>query len=218
MYTMILVGELKLGQLLVDLSQTDLFIAIKNILEVTSFFVTIIGIIIIFINIIQFRKSVEQRQYDVEFKKKEIAVEILNKFANEIIPAMDEYINKVNTELADSSITELKKRDKDFEEAVFIRIQLSSGVITIFNKLEQVCVYIRADLADSSILFEPMNSTLCGFVKSNEDALDFLKENDVPYVNLRHVYTIWSGKKGAQIIDMKINELQKQKQELNKQL
>ncbi|HFP6513693.1 TPA: hypothetical protein ACHJYJ_000404 [Enterococcus faecalis] len=200
--------------MLSNLVNSDLYKHLKDVAQFVSYIISIIGVIVIYMNIRKFRIDSEQREYDISFKRKEISVEILHKFANDIIPEIDEFGKKIRTELP----LELQHKLNDVQESkkdeILINVYTNCGAITIFNKLEQVCVYIEADLADETLLYSPMHVLVCEFVDNHMILLNRLKENNIPYQNLTEVVRKWQANEKNAEIDKQIKRLEKSRPEI----
>ncbi|EGO6570121.1 hypothetical protein [Enterococcus faecalis] len=200
--------------MLSNLVNSDLYKHLKDVAQFVSYIISIVGVIVIYMNIRKFRIDSEQREYDISFKRKEISVEILHKFANDIIPEIDEFGKKIRTELPLEQQHKLNDVPESKKDEILINVYTNCGAITIFNKLEQVCVYIEADLADETLLYSPMHVLVCEFVDNHMILLNRLKENNIPYQNLTEVVRKWQANEKNAEIDKQIKRLEKSRPEI----
>ncbi len=177
---------------------SDLYIGMKDVLETISFLVAIIGIIAIFISILQLKNEQKkliaenlQKEEEIEYRKKEKSIEVLSIFANDLIPQMDNYISKFRKELEDKS--KLHEIPQDKKKLIIKIVKKECGAGYVFNQLEHICLYISAGLVNERIIYEPLHKILVDFVNENKDIYeDLLKE--APYKYLTQVYNRWSSK------------------------
>ena len=187
-----------------DLVNSVVYQNLKDLAQFMSYIISIIGVIVIYMNIRKFRIDSEQREYDISFKRKEISVDILHKFANDIIPEIDKFSERIREELTEEMKKKIRSIPDDKRIEILINVYAKCGAIKIFNKLEQICVYIEADLADESLLYTPMHGLICEFIDEYEVLLKRLKQKNVPYRNLTAVVRKWK----------KIRQLEKSRPEL----
>ncbi|HFD6464934.1 hypothetical protein ACH0B4_12815 [Enterococcus hirae] len=197
-----------------DLVNSIAYQNLKDLAQFMSYIISIIGVIVIYMNIRKFRIDSEQREYDISFKRKEISVDILHKFANDIIPEIDKFSERIREELTEEMKEKIRSIPDDKRIEILINVYAKCGAIKIFNKLEQICVYIEADLADESLLYTPMHGLICEFIDEYEVLLKRLKQKNVPYRNLTAVVRKWKVNEKNDEIDKKIRQLEKSRPEL----
>ncbi|MDU4271676.1 MAG: hypothetical protein E7I44_13420 [Enterococcus hirae] len=197
-----------------DLVNSVVYQNLKDLAQFMSYIISIIGVIVIYMNIRKFRIDSEQREYDISFKRKEISVDILHKFANDIIPEIDKFSERIREELTEEMKKKIRSIPDDKRIEILINVYAKCGAIKIFNKLEQICVYIEADLADESLLYTPMHGLICEFIDEYEVLLKRLKQKNVPYRNLTAVVRKWKVNEKNDEIDKKIRQLEKSRPEL----
>lgn len=197
-----------------DLVNSVAYQNLKDLAQFMSYIISIIGVIVIYMNIRKFRIDSEQREYDISFKRKEISVDILHKFANDIIPEIDKFSERIRKELTEEMKKKIRSIPDDKRIEILINVYAKCGAIKIFNKLEQICVYIEADLADESLLYTPMHGLICEFIDEYEVLLKRLKQKNVPYRNLTAVVRKWKVNEKNDEIDKKIRQLEKSRPEL----
>lgn len=197
-----------------NLVSSAMYQNLKDLAQFVSYIVSIIGVIVIYMNVRKFRIDSEQREYDISFKRKEISVNILHTFANDIIPEIDVFSGKIREELTQEMKDKLRSISADKKTEILINVYAKCGAIKIFNKLEQICVYIEADLADESLLYTPMHGLMCEFIDNHEVLLERLKQKNVPYRNLTAVVRKWKINEQNDEIDKKIRQLEKSRPEI----
>lgn len=197
-----------------DLVNSVAYQNLKDLAQFMSYIISIIGVIVIYMNIRKFRIDSEQREYDISFKRKEISVDILHKFANDIIPEIDKFSERIREELTEEMKEKIRSISDDKRTEILINVYAKCGAIKIFNKLEQICVYIEADLADESLLYTPMHGLICEFIDEYEVLLKRLKQKNVPYRNLTAVVRKWKVNEKNDEIDKKIRQLERSRPEL----
>ncbi|EHK9404543.1 hypothetical protein KCT29_002022, partial [Enterococcus faecalis] len=117
--------------MLSNLVNSDLYKHLKDVAQFVSYIISIVGVIVIYMNIRKFRIDSEQREYDISFKRKEISVEILHKFANDIIPEIDEFGKKIRTELPLEQQHKLNDVPESKKDEILINVYTNCGAITI---------------------------------------------------------------------------------------
>ncbi|MDT2704940.1 DUF4760 domain-containing protein [Enterococcus dispar] len=192
-----------------DFIISDFYKDLKDVAQFIASLVSIIGIIGILINVRKYRVDAEQREYDITFKRKQISVDILHKFATVIIPEIDKFNDLVRKELSPKAIEQLEAADSNKKKEILINIYLQSDAIPVMNQLEQICTYVKADLADETLLYEPMHTTLVSFFDRVQPLLDRLAELNIPFENLRYVVEKWKVNEKNKQIDAQIKELEK---------
>ncbi|WP_413488373.1 hypothetical protein [Carnobacterium divergens] len=179
---------------------------IKEIFGLLSSIATVLGIIAIYFTILQFREEQKKEKNTLNFNKSEKSIEVLSIFANDIIPEIENFWDKYNEEINKPVFKTLEKEKVELLKSI---IKKECGCIKIFNNLEHTCLYIEADLVNSKIVYDPLNTLLCNFVKENEGVFkDICKV--APYKNLTSVYNKWTDQQ-------KLNEINDQKRKLTKQ-
>ena len=191
---------------------SDGFVFTTSILEVVSYIVSIIGIIAVAFTVIQYVYSKQQHDYDIKFKKNEMAVELLNKFAQEIIPSINVLEESLRLEF--EGFGKSKVIPEKLKE-IKIHIKIDKGIIDIFNSLEQVSVYIKTDIVNTDILFDPISNVLCNFVERHNDVFSDLLIRS-PYSNLTYVVETWSSEKQLKIIEKQETMLRIKKDKIKK--
>ncbi|WP_430602211.1 hypothetical protein IGJ02_002518 [Enterococcus sp. DIV0724b] len=201
---------------------SDFYNDLKNISEFFSFLVAIIGIIAIFVSVKQL-KSEQKKMIDdqkdkksnVQYKQKEKAIEILEFFANDLIPQIDEYIRKSNKEL--SGIESLRNESIEKQQMILLLVKKDCGAGYIFNQLEHVCLNICAGLADEDMIYYPLSKIIIGFVDNNKNVYEDLL-NEAPYKYLTQVYARWTNKEKLEVLEKESEEIESKKMTIMNQM
>ncbi|AVM42811.1 DUF4760 domain-containing protein [Fastidiosipila sanguinis] len=178
------------------------FDGVKNlmlVLEALSYLVTSLGIITIVISLVQIQKEKRKSALDSDYTKKLKSIEILDVFAKEIIPSIDNYSEQLNKELKEGEKYLNKIANSPFKNLIIKNIKSSCGVVSIFNQLESICTYIKYDLADHNIVYEAVNNIVCKFVNDNMDMFEEVKKQG-PFSSLQYVVDNWNKKTRKEIL------------------
>lgn len=192
--------------------ESECFIFITSIFELLSSVAAVIGVIAIIITIMQYKHEKKQTDYAVEFKKKELAVELLDEFAKEIIPSINKLNNNVQVEFENHKQLDISS-DKLAE--ITVRVKIENDIIDIFNSLEQISVYIKNDIVNTDILFDPISEIVCSFVKEHDDVFTRLLVRS-PFSNLTYVVERWSSEQQIQMIEQQEELLRSRKKAILK--
>ncbi|MGH1772111.1 hypothetical protein [Enterococcus casseliflavus] len=191
--------------------------------EFISYIATSLGMILIYISILQIKKEQskefeerEKQQAEVDYKKAEKSIEVLSIFASEIIPSMDDFTKKYNEELRNKQDL-LNKHEVVKRRLVLKVLKYDCKIGDIFNQLEHICLYIEADLINEDIIFDPLNSILIEFIDENKEIYDDLKTR-APYKYLTAVYQRWTDKAKIKSLNQEENKIKDQKKEIQERL
>ena len=178
------------------------FDCVKNlmlVLEALSYIVTSLGIVTIVISLIQIQKDKQKSVLDSDYTKKLKSIEILDVFAKEIIPSIDNYSEQLNKELKEGEEDLKRIANSPLRTLIIKNIKSSCGVVNIFNQLESICTYIKYDLADHNIVYEAVNNIVCKFVNDNMDMFEEVKKQG-PFSSLQYVVDNWNKKTRKEIL------------------
>ena len=195
------ISEKKEGNFMILKIWSD-FDGVKNlmlVLEALSYLVTSLGIITIVISLVQIQKEKRKSALDSDYTKKLKSIEILDVFAKEIIPSIDNYSEQLNKELKEGEKYLNKIANSPFKNLIIKNIKSSCGVVSIFNQLESICTYIKYDLADHNIVYEAVNNIVCKFVNDNMDMFEEVKKQG-PFSSLQYVVDNWNKKTRKEIL------------------
>lgn len=184
------------------------FIILKDISEIVAAVATAIGIIAIWITIVEFKRNQKREEDALNFSKSEKSIELLSLFANDIIPEMEKFDDLYNKEMKEFEAA--GNSDGNKKDLIKKIVKKKLGIGQIFNRLEHLCLYIEAELVNSSIVYSPLNGVLVEFVNEHQDVFsDYCQQ--APYKNLNSVYKKWTKEqKLAKIKDEKDKLTQKE--------
>lgn len=182
--------------------RSDNFESIKNIFELLAYVATLGGLWVIYLTVKSFKKSIEDTQKGEQAQLMEKSMEVLGKFAEEIIPEMNVYGHKCHEkmkeklkEISDQNVAEGGQELKEFPKKLFpaalLETKLASNGGDLLNKLERVCAYISHDLVIFDVVYPTTHKVLISFFETNRDLISRLTSDDAPYKNLHQVYTRW---------------------------
>lgn len=169
-----------------------------------SSLITICGVIVIILNVKQFRQNAKNREIDIQMKKTDYDMKVLKDFADSIIKNINEFEHNCENEF---NVKEFKQlEDSSKKKEIRLNIELKCGVMDIFNKLEQECVYINSDITHENVLYEVIGGVFCGFVNRHSEMLERLTDELSPFSNIHKVFYKWMNNKN---IDHLLNEKRK---------
>lgn len=199
---------------------------LKDTFELLSYVVTIIGLIAIALSVKEFNKNLERDRKQDEQLLIQNSINVLRKFAEEIIPEMSEAKDKLNEEINNQRRIALSQINKDLpknqkldklpeSEKLNRQIIYNSKSICkygrIFNQLEQVSVYMNYNMVKEELVYIPIHKAFIDFVSENINYLNDLRSDDAPYANVITLYNSWNDKS-------KIENLERQKNKVEEEL
>lgn len=202
------------------------FYDLKSILECLSYIVTIGGLIVIAISIKEFNKNADRARKEDEQLLIQNSIDVLRKFAEDIIPEMVEAKKKLANEIkkqkkeALEQINELLPENKRINELpsnprlseqILYNSKSNCNYGKIFNQLEQVAVYMNYNMVKEELVYIPVHKAFIDFVNENINYLNDLRSSDAPYINVITLYNSWSDKS-------KIEKLKQQKDKVEEEL
>lgn len=188
----------------------DWFMVLKEVVAMLAEATTILGVIALIYTVRQFKRSEIQRDMDVRMQKIEYSVDLLDAFSKDIIPAINTYIRRVQAELEIAKFGSVRQ-DKKGEIIVAVKIQC--GGLEILNALEHICVYVKTEIVENDIIFDPISGVFCDFMVQNEDLLESALQYG-PFKNIRYVQKLWTTEKILAITNQQMEELAQKKEEL----
>lgn len=216
------------------LAGNKLWGTISNILQMLSYVATILGVGAVFIAVLSFRKSLEDKSEANRKERLDYSMTILHRFSTTIIPEMEkvretyekfvksetqETLRQINSSLAKGQpgITEDK-----LPEAVITKIHIVArtktvSITQVFNDLEEVAAYVNQGLVDTDVIFGPLHKVTLDFIRENIIVIDIIQRRDpeVPFSNVREMYKAWSKRAESENVEKKISEWQKKKDQLD---
>ena len=199
---------------------------LKDIFELLSYVVTTIGLIAIALSIKEFNKNLERDRKQDDQLLIQNSIDVLRKFAEEIIPEMSEASEKLGKEInkqrrialsqINDNLTEKQRIDKlpkseRLNKQIIYNSKNNCNYGRIFNQLEQVSVYMNYKMVKEELVYIPIHKTFIDFVGENINYLNDLRSADAPYANVITLYNSWNDKN-------KIEKLERQKDKVEKEL
>ena len=177
----------------------------QNCLEIVSNLITSLGVVTLALNIRKFRNDVDAH------RKQDEQINVLRKFAEQIIPEVKvinqkmasklqqrqrKVLMEINEEMAPErsiSMHEFIKNPqwRSINDRLRNEIKDEYNLSNIFNELEQVSVYMNYNMVKQDLVFSPLHKFLLDFINDNLEYFNRLKENQVPYINLTKLYNDW---------------------------
>lgn len=203
----------------------DWFNNLKDILECLSYIVTTAGIIAIAISIKEFNKNSERERMQDEQLLIQNSIDVLRKFAEEIIPRIEEVYNKLGAEEEKQKAEVLKQinanlpknrqltnlpHNPELEKQIDFISKSKCNYGNIFNQLEQVSVYMNYDMVKEDLVYLPIHKVFIRFVSENIDYLNQLRSVDAPYANVITLYHSWSDKNKIEKLERKRKQVEEE--------
>lgn len=183
----------------------------QNCLEIVSNLITSLGVVTLALNIRTFRNDVDAHRKQDEQILIQNSINVLRKFAEQIIPEVKvinqkmasklqqrqrKVLMEINEEMAPErsiSMHEFIKNPqwRSINDRLRNEIKDEYNLSNIFNELEQVSVYMNYNMVKQDLVFSPLHKFLLDFINDNLEYFNRLKENQVPYINLTKLYNDW---------------------------
>ncbi len=183
----------------------------QKCLEIVSNLITSLGIVTVALSIRKFRNDMDAHRKQDEQILIQNSINVLRKFAEQIIPEVKLINQKMASELQQRQWEVLVEINREMtpKESIsmheFIKnpqwrsindrlrneIKDEYNLSNIFNELEQVSVYMNYNMVKQDLVFSPLHKFLLDFINDNLEYFNRLKENQVPYINLTKLYNDW---------------------------
>lgn len=203
-------GDGILIEKIIKLTSSDGFNALKLLFEFASYVVTILGIAAVAAAWVQYLIEKKNRKEDNDFHKTELTVELLDKFANEIIPNINEHYKAVEAEFEGMDLEGIE--EEKFKQ-ILINVKMQHDIVRIFNSFEHISVYIKTDIVHTDLLFDPISNVVILFVESNIEVFDELLLR-TPFTNLRYVLDTWTKEKQLKFLENQKKQIEAQEREI----
>lgn len=216
------------------LAENKLWGTISNILQMLSYVAAILGVGAVFIAVLSFRKSLEDKSEANRKERLDYSMTILHRFSTTIIPEMEkvretykklvksetqEALRQINSSLVKGQprITEDKLSKDVITKIHTVARTKTTSIVQVFNDLEEVAAYVNQGLVDTDVIFGPLHKVTLDFISDNIIVIDIIKRGDpeVPFSNVREMYKAWSKRAESENVEKKISELQKKKDQLD---
>lgn len=167
---------------------------------------TIIGVIGIVVAVFTYRRTARDADKAEQTQLLHNSIEVIRLFTDSFMPQLPAYRNRVRAEYHTQQqqfITSGKAQNPDFTAAsisVFShkhirqQAQLHAGANSLFNKLEQMCTYIRAELVIDDIIYPVIHAQFLDFIHTNAEALDYMTTPDSPFIGVHTTATHWQNR------------------------
>ncbi|WP_153721787.1 DUF4760 domain-containing protein [Sporosarcina cascadiensis] len=198
----------------------DWYVIAKDLIELSYFLAGIVMVISIGLTLMQIISAKNKMQNQENRLRKEKSLEILNAFSSKIIPNISIYESEIENEkfpevknlYNDLFVVDMNKVSK--EHLAITLTKQKKGLVNILNELEYISLIINVDLADEEIVYEPISTVYCNFIRDEYLSLAISRTNDVPYANIVKLYTKWSNRMSINSINKTQAELEKAKQKI----
>lgn len=198
----------------------DWYVITKDLIEISYFLAGIVMVISIGLTLMQIISAKNKMQNQENRLRKEKSLEILNAFSSKIIPNISKYESEIEDEkfpkvqslYNDLFVVDMNKVTK--EHLAITLTKQKKGLVNILNELEYISLIINVDLADEEIVYEPISTVYCNFIRDEYLSLAISRTNDVPYANIVKLYTKWSNRMSINSINKTQAELEKAKQKI----
>lgn len=125
-------------------------------------------------------------------EKKNVLNELLEKFANDIIPDIKKKEEEITQQTLEvfSLLTDEELKSKEFLHSIHLNIKMNVDFGHILNNLEYIASAIVTGIADENALFNSIGHAFCATLESNEDVLEEMKKT-APFSHLQIIYNKW---------------------------
>lgn len=200
------------------------YINTKDVLETLYFIAGIFMILTVVIAIRQLKMIQKDMNIREDRATAEKSLEVLNDFAKNVIPDINDYQARLSAEEANFTTNDkylnrefnvnFNKFDKEALAEVDVRIEL--GVGKILNYLEAMSVSINYGIAKEEVVYDPLSEAFCSFIRSEYLVISLFRSQGVPYKHIVKLYKKWDKKKKLEDISKRERALEKLKEWVNK--
>lgn len=176
----------------------DSYIWVQNLklaLSLLSYLSVLVAMISLIFTVRGYRANSKNRQVDIEMRKIEFDIKVLDHFSESVIPKISDFEKKEETEF-DKEGYKTAGEEKQLEMKFSIDLQLE--IYNIFNKLEKDCVYITSGITHEDILYDIIGDVFCGFMTRHVESFKRIKSERAPYNNVTSVMNRWGVEKNIQ--------------------
>lgn len=208
---------------------TTAFDNFKDLLETLSYIVSITGIIIIIIEFKKFGKENSEKEQKSKIDVVSKSIDVLKSFAEIVIPDIeksssefnnkfeeekDEALRQLNEQLGNDKKIQKLPDNKELKEKILIQAKSKSGYGKIFNKLEQLSIYMNYDLVDDDLVYGSVHKVFLEFCEKNMDYINYIKSDEAPYENVIKLMERWKLKREKIMIDKENDKLELRRKKL----
>lgn len=187
------------------------------ILQSISYIVAILGIIAIIIQISSFKKNQEKEEKSNDQLLIQNSINVLKAFSEEIIPRIQEtrkalpeiqkeveaeVLKNINDQLPESQqLEKLPLENDNLYKQIRNRTKNRAHVGRIFNRLEQVTVYMNYGMVKEDLVYIPVHEVFLNFINDNKEYFAQLTSDDAPYMNVLKLYNDWQDKNKIELLE-----------------
>lgn len=172
---------------------------------------TTIGIVAVIVTCVQYIIEKKNRAEDNEFHRTELTVQLLDKFAKEIIPTINTHYRDVEKEFES---VDMRNVDLEKRKQILINVKTKHCIVDIFNSLEHVSVYIKTGIANNELLYDPISNVVIKFVEENIEVYEELIKRS-PYKNLKYVLETWTNEKRLEQLTTQKRRIEEEEKAIN---
>lgn len=202
----------------------------KDLLETLSYLVSITGIILIFIELKKFGKENSEKEKKSKIDVVSKSIDVLKSFAEIVIPDIeksirefddkyreekDEALRQLNEQLGDENKIEELPNNRELQEKILIQAKSKSGYGKIFNKLEQLSIYMNYSLVDDDLVYGSVHKVFLEFCDKNMDYINYIKSDEAPYENVIKLIKDWKIKREKIMINKEDEKLELRRKKLD---
>lgn len=182
-------------------------------LEGVSYIVQILSVIAILITVLSYKATLKQlkdaseRQKDDDHRQSvKESIAVMKSFAEKVIPNIttaaenrpkiqkqveQDFLTMVNKNLPkENQITSIDE-NSPIRKQITIAVETRSGIGDIFNKLEQLSVYMNYGLVDQELIYGPLHKVFITFFEAHHYYFNFIRSDEAPYINVTKLYNSW---------------------------
>ncbi|CAK8054442.1 DUF4760 domain-containing protein [Eupransor demetentiae] len=186
---------------------------ILKFLQGVSYLTGIIGVLGVWIALNTYKENKKNRDSEGQREVIKTSIEVLGVFANDLIPSMILHEDNWRKLYNDSKISFVERANgisekqgnydrikiSDLNETVLtalrVKAKLKTGMLTTFNILEQMSVYMNYNLVDNKLIYSTVHAIFINFVSDNFDVLRALQSEETPFNNLEKLFYNWKNYK-----------------------
>lgn len=199
--------------------EEDWYLILFSLLELSSFIVTILGVIAILLAIHQFKREERRESENNKFIKKENSLKLLDEFSKNIIPNISHIEDKIITELkaiSDDDLEELRKEPEMFNQIV-TTMKFEFEIVRVFNELERLATFVRYEMVDESILYTPISTVTLNFIQSHDDVFILICKS-APFENLKFLKDKWNSQKRKEELEIEKSKIDEEIANIEKKI
>ncbi|RUS44088.1 hypothetical protein [Lactiplantibacillus plantarum] len=194
------------------------------ILQCISYVIAILGIIAIVVQIFSFKKNQEKEEKANDQLLIQNSINVLKVFSEEIIPKISKVhdnlpgiqrevesnvLEQINSKLSsDQQLEKLPENNTELYRQIRFISKNRADVGRIFNRLEQVTVYMNYGMVKEDLVYVPAHKVFLAFVNDNKEYFAQLTSDDAPYMNVLKLYNDWQDKNKIESLEKKREQVE----------